>query len=236
MIYELRMYSVAPGRLADVHSRFKQLPALFSRHKIECVGRWSATSGPRAPHFVYLMAYRDLAEREAIWPGFYADPDWLSLRERTNAGSEMTERFDIMFLRQSPVWDTEAALSGETIGGMHELILCQTALGLTPAVNAFLAESYLPVLRAAGAQVMGVFDMVAGHDLPQVVLMLAWRSANARQSAWHQVSSDGLVDGLLNRQRETFGRPLLGRSEIHLLEPTPFALPQASLGAAKRHG
>src|SRR4051812_40871751 len=65
MIYELRLYSVAPGRMADVHDRFNHhFPALFARHGVHCVGRWNAVAGPDAPRFVYLMAYRDYAERE----------------------------------------------------------------------------------------------------------------------------------------------------------------------------
>jgi hypothetical protein len=53
MIYELRLYSVAPGRMADVHTRFNDhFPALFRKHGVNLVGRWHAVAGPDAPRFV----------------------------------------------------------------------------------------------------------------------------------------------------------------------------------------
>jgi len=47
MIYELRLSSVAPGRMFDVHTRFKDhFPALFAKHGVDCIARWNAVAGP----------------------------------------------------------------------------------------------------------------------------------------------------------------------------------------------
>ncbi len=35
MIYELRLYSVVPGRMPDLHARFERLPPLFQRHGVQ---------------------------------------------------------------------------------------------------------------------------------------------------------------------------------------------------------
>ncbi len=35
MIFELRLYAVAPGRMNALHARFERLPVLFERHGVE---------------------------------------------------------------------------------------------------------------------------------------------------------------------------------------------------------
>jgi hypothetical protein len=231
MIYELRLYSVVPGRMADLHSRFERLPALFERHGVNCVGQWTALTGPRQPGFVYLMAYADLAEREARWAPFYTDADWLRLRTETNAGSEIVERYDLLFLKPNAAWQPDPADAGQTVGGLHELTLWQVALGQAPATTAFLRDVQLPLLQRAGARVMLVCDMVSGPQMPQVVTMLAWPDAATRDAAWRRLENDRDWLGAVAGQRRTVGRALLERADVRLLEPAARRLPSATLGA-----
>lgn len=222
MIYELRLYSVTPGRMADVHSRFQHyLPKLFARHGVDCVGKWSATSGPRAPAFVYIMRYRDYAERESCWASFYADPEWWSVRAETNAGEEMVESFDLMFMKPSPAWEVGASPSSEPVSGVHELIIQHVAIGQTAAMHEYLAKDHLPVLREAGAQVMGVFDVASGCNLPQVVTVLTWKNSEACHAGWQVISAHERLREKVKNQRSSIGCALLQRADVYLLEPMP---------------
>ena len=109
MIFEMRFYAVTHGRTADANARFTgQLPELFARHDVQCAGAWNALAGPGAPRFVYLLAYRDFAHREAAWSGFYADPQWAMVRAQTNAGHEMIESHDLFFLKPNATWELDA--------------------------------------------------------------------------------------------------------------------------------
>ena len=138
MIYELRLYAVAPGRMADVHDRFNHhFPALFAKHGVDCVARWVALAGPDAPRFVYLMAYRDYAHRESVWASFYQDAEWWRIRAETNAGHEMVERHDLFFLKPNVAWTADAA-PDQAVGGLHELVQQQLAPGQNANANAFL--------------------------------------------------------------------------------------------------
>jgi hypothetical protein len=218
MIYELRLYSVAQGRMADVQSRFQHhLPALFKRHGVNCLGHWAATSGPRAPQFVYLLAYQDYAEREACWASFYADAEWWRVRAETNAGCEMIERFDLFFLKPNPAWQSSGKMPAD--GSMHELLLQETALGQTGPVNEFIAKDYLPLLREAGARISAVLDMASGADLPKVAFFLAWDDASARERGWRSIEDHGQLRGHFKRQREQIGGPLFVRGDSYLLSP-----------------
>ncbi|MDR3453050.1 MAG: NIPSNAP family protein [Rhodoferax sp.] len=232
MIYELRLYSVAPGRMAEVHSRFADhLPVLFERHRVDCVGRWSALAGPDAPRFVYLLAYRDYAHREAVWAGFYQDADWWRIRAHTNAGHEMVERHDLYFLKPNAAWDAlDGAPAQQSVGGLHELVQQQVAPGQAAAVNEFIKQSWLPRLREAGARVLGVFDMAAGSGMQKVVLLYAWPDAATWYAGQRRLDTDESLRAELAAQRRKLGTTLFQRGEVNLLEPAPGTMIRAGLG------
>lgn len=231
MIYELRLYSVVPGRLDVSLERFaNHLPAVFARHSIRNVGRWTASAGPGGPMFVYMMAYHDLAEREAQWTAFYGDPAWARIRAETQGDEEAVERFDLYFLKASACWTPPAERRKARLGGAHDLIFAEVALGRNAAANAYLAETYLPLLQRCGGEIMLVADFISGPAMPRVAIMVAWQDAAARAAAWREINGDTALAKTLAAQRRTLGRAALGRSDVYLLEPTPFALPLATLG------
>lgn len=230
MIYELRLYSVAPGRMADVHDRFgTHLPALFARHGVHCVGRWAALAGPDAPRFVYLLAYRDYAQREATWAGFYQDDDWWKVRAATNAGHEMVERHDLFFLKPNAVWPATDAPDAP-VGGLHELVQQQVAPGRNADANTFMKEIYLPALREAGAQVLGLFDMAAGSGMQKVVQLIAWPDAATWHAGRRRIEAHEGLRAAYAAQRAQHGTTFFERGEVNLLEPAPGAVVRAALG------
>lgn len=234
MFYELRFYSVSPGRMGDVHARFTDhLPGLFARHGVNCVGRWTALAGPDAPRFVYLLAYRDFAHRETAWASFYEDPDWGRVRAETNAGHEMVERHDLFFLKPNAAWAPEAEHTEEPVGGLHELVLQQVAPGQVVATTEFLRGTWLPLLREAGARTLGVFDMAAGTGMPKIVLLHAWPDAARWQDGKQFVAASNELRAQQSAQRSTLGTTLFLRGEVNVLEPAPGAIIQAGLGRVR---
>jgi hypothetical protein len=231
MIYELRLYSVAPGRMADVHSRFgEHLPALFAKHGVNCVGRWSALAGPDAPRFVYLLAYRDYAHRESTWVGFYQDADWWRIRAETNAGHEMVERHDLFFLKPNAAWQVDPTTSDTPVGGLHELVQQEIAPGQAAANVEFLKGTWLPLLREAGARTLGVFDMAAGAGMLKTVLLHAWPDAATWHAGQKFIASHAGLQAQFAMQRKALGTTLFQRGEVNLLEPAPGAVIRAGLG------
>lgn len=231
MIFEMRQYLVARGRMADLHDRMENhLPDLFARHRIRVAARWTAIAGPRTPMFCYVMQWDDLNQREAVWGEFYADPDWARVRAATNAGSELVEGQELVFLRPHPVLPPHT--TGDTparVGGLHQLITQRVAVGRTAEVTGFLGDSYLPALRSAGAGILGVFDLISGPGMPAMVICAAWEGESAWRAGWAAVEADSRLQAACDRQRESFGATLFGSSDTFLMEPAPYALPYASL-------
>ncbi|NDZ18145.1 NIPSNAP family protein [Variovorax sp. WS11] len=233
MIYELRLYSVAPGRMADVHTRFNEhFPALFAKHGVDCVARWNAVAGPDAPRFVYLMAYRDYAHREAVWASFYADAQWWRIRAETNAGHEMVERHDLFFLKPNAAWP--AASDAEApVGGLHELVQQQIAPGQNANANVFLKETWLPSVREAGGRVLAVWDVASGAGMQKIVLLYAWPDAATWHAGRQAMDRSEALREAFAEQRRTHGTALFERAEVNLLDPAPGMTIRAGLGRGR---
>ncbi|WP_281281127.1 NIPSNAP family protein [Peristeroidobacter soli] len=182
LIFELRRYRVASGRLPDVRDRFvEHLPPLFARHHLNVLGRWTATASEDSASFVYLLGFERLDARQSAWAGFYIDPQWQRVRTSTNAGSEMIERTGLSFLSPSAACD--GLDSRRWSGGVHELVDQRVAIGQKAAVEAFFADVYVPALRASGADVLWLAEAITGEDLPQFSYILRWRNSADRRAA-----------------------------------------------------
>src|SRR5947209_4858525 len=86
MIYELRIYTVHPGRMPALQARFRDhTTKLFEKHGIKNVGYWVNTIGGRSDELWYMLSYENLAARETAWAAFQADADW----QKARAASEI---------------------------------------------------------------------------------------------------------------------------------------------------
>lgn len=86
MIHELRVYHCLPGRLPALLRRFETITlALWAKHGIRQAGFWTVAIGPSNQELYYLLAWDSLAEREAKWGAFMADPEWVAKRAETEA-------------------------------------------------------------------------------------------------------------------------------------------------------
>ena len=84
MLYELRIYHCAPGRLPDLNRRFETITLkIWEKHGIRQVGFWTTLIGESNQALHYLLEWKDLAERERLWNGFQSDPEWIAKRAET---------------------------------------------------------------------------------------------------------------------------------------------------------
>jgi hypothetical protein len=98
MIYELRTYWAAPGKIDDLHRRFRTLTlGLFERHGMEVVGFWTpCPPTPESGDLVYLLRFADEAGKESAWEAFRSDPDWI-------AGKAASEKDGTLVVRLTSV-------------------------------------------------------------------------------------------------------------------------------------
>jgi hypothetical protein len=77
-VFELRTYVTHPGKLDDLHKRFRDHTcALFKKHGIELVGFWTPAEGPDAQNtLIYIVAFPSKEAQTKAWADFKADPVW----------------------------------------------------------------------------------------------------------------------------------------------------------------
>lgn len=86
MIYEMRTYHCAPGKLPTLLDRFEKITLrIWDRFGIRQAGFWTTLIGESNQQLVYLLAWESLAEREEKWNAFMADPEWQQKRAETEA-------------------------------------------------------------------------------------------------------------------------------------------------------
>ncbi len=99
--YELRTYIAAPGKLEDLHKRFRDhTMKLFKKHGMEVVGFWGPTDKEKGSEntLVYVLAFPSREARDKAWKAFGADPDWQKARAESEKNGKLTDKVDSIIL------------------------------------------------------------------------------------------------------------------------------------------
>lgn len=85
MIHQLRIYEIFDANAEAFLARFRDHASrIMRRHGFEIRAMWEART-PARREFIYLLAWPDLAAKEAGWAAFMGDPEWQAVRAETNA-------------------------------------------------------------------------------------------------------------------------------------------------------
>jgi hypothetical protein len=99
MIYEMRVYHVVPGRMPAMLTRFQNHALrIWERFGIRQAGFWTTLVGESNLDLTYLLAWDSLAEREAKWNAFMADPEWIKARTESEKDGPIVASITNQFL------------------------------------------------------------------------------------------------------------------------------------------
>lgn len=100
VVYELRIYHAAPGKLGELLARFRDHTIkLFDRHGIKSVAYWTPIEEPQKSNtLVYILQHPSREEAAANWKSFQDDPEWKSVKERSELNGKLTEQIDSTFI------------------------------------------------------------------------------------------------------------------------------------------
>jgi len=94
MIYEHRIYDAAPGKLEELHNRFRNHTLkFFEKHGIKPIAFFTTVVGT-SNQLNFILAFESLAERERIWNGFMADQDWQKALRDSNANGPIVLKME----------------------------------------------------------------------------------------------------------------------------------------------
>jgi hypothetical protein len=98
-VFELRTYTAAPGKLEDLHRRFREHTLeLFERHGMVNIGYWSPQDSPASTStIVYLLAHKSKAAAKKSWDDFGADPEWRRVKSASEANGSLVTKVESVF-------------------------------------------------------------------------------------------------------------------------------------------
>lgn len=97
-VFEMRTYYANPGKLADLHARFRDHTCkLFEKHGMENIGYWVPLTNVEEK-LVYVLGYPSRAARDASWKAFGADPDWQAAYKKSHENGVLVKKAESLFM------------------------------------------------------------------------------------------------------------------------------------------
>jgi len=99
-VYELRVYHANPGKLEGLVARFRDhTMRIFAKHGIKSVAYWTALDEPvKSSTLIYMLEHPSRDAATENWKSFQEDPEWKSVKEKSEANGKLVEKIDSTFL------------------------------------------------------------------------------------------------------------------------------------------
>ncbi len=224
--YEMRVYYSPPGRLDDLHARFRDHTLnLFTKHGIGNVGYWVPVDN-KENKLVYLLSYPSREAREVAWKAFFADPDWKAAAKKTEANGPIVSKVEQTFLQTtdySPVVKT----GDLSQGGVFEMRTYTTPEGKLPNLDARFRDHTLKLFSKHGMGNQGYFHKMA--DQPNadrtLVYFLTHKSQDAAKSSFGEFGKDPAWKAAREASEKEAGGSLTaqGGVKFEFLVPTDYS-------------
>ncbi len=96
--YEMRIYYCEAGKLPDLLTRFRNhTTKLFEKHGMTNVGYWVPISNEQNALY-YVLSYPSKEARDASWKAFGADPEWKTVREKSEENGKIVAKVESIFM------------------------------------------------------------------------------------------------------------------------------------------
>jgi NIPSNAP len=99
-VFELRTYYAAPGKMADLHARFRDHTCkLFEKHGMTIVGFWSPDNAADAQKkLIYILAFPSKEAKDKAWKNFQADADWQTARADSEKNGKLVDKVESVMM------------------------------------------------------------------------------------------------------------------------------------------
>jgi predicted GIY-YIG superfamily endonuclease len=90
LVYELRTYTTYPGKLDDLHKRFREhTMQLFEKHGIKNVAYFVPRDKPDT--LIYLIAHKSHEAALQSWAAFRSDPEWQRVSKESEKNGKIVK-------------------------------------------------------------------------------------------------------------------------------------------------
>jgi len=192
--FELRTYTAAPGKLEDLHNRFRQHTLkLFENHGIESIGYWVPLDKDGVPEnkVVFLLAYPNRKARETAWQGFLDDPEWQKVFKASEAKGALVAKVENPYLAATD-YSPDIKPSKAADARVFELRIYKTPPGRLENLNARFRDHTLNLFSKHGMTNFGYLTpMDDKHGKSNTLIyILAHKSREAAAESFNNFRKD----------------------------------------------
>ena len=226
-VYELRIYTINPGKQDDLLKRFRDHTLrLFKKHGVESVGYWlPVDTTDQRLHF--LLRYPSKDAREASWKAFLADPDWQAAYKASEAAGPILARPPENFFLQATDFSPTIKTGDVTHGGVFELRTYTAGPGLLPNLDARFRDHTVALFAKHDISNYGYFHRLA--DQPDAAVTLQYfvthKSKEAAAASFGAFGKDAEWTAAMKASEEKAGGPLTVKGGVKsvFLAPVDFS-------------
>jgi hypothetical protein len=193
-VYELRTYTAAPGKTADLLQRFRNHTLkLFERHGMVNVGYWVPMDEKdgAADKLIYLLEHKSRAAATESWKKFGADPEWQDVVKKSQANGKLVGKVESVYL--TPTDFSKPMNSGKGAAGrVFELRTYTTAEGKLPNLDARFRDHTVALFARHGITNLGYFHPVDAEkgSANTLIYFLAHKDREAAAASWKAFRED----------------------------------------------
>ncbi|MBI5774540.1 MAG: NIPSNAP family protein [Verrucomicrobia bacterium] len=193
-VFELRTYTTAPGKLADLNARFRNHTCkLFERHGMENIGYWVPLDADKGADntLIYIIAHQSRDAAKKSWAAFQADPDWQAARKKSEEGGKILAKApESVFMSAT---DYSAAIKAFSGGDrVFEMRTYTTEPGRLPNLHARFRDHTCKLFEKHGMTNIGYWspqDAGQGAD-NTLIYVLAHQSRDAAKESFGAFGKD----------------------------------------------
>jgi hypothetical protein len=96
-VYELRTYTAAPGKMAELQKRFRDHTIqIFEKHGMKSVGYWVSEKEPDT--LIYILAHKSRDAASQSWSEFRKDPEWQKVFRESQKNGSLTKKVESVYM------------------------------------------------------------------------------------------------------------------------------------------
>ena len=99
--FEIRTYTASPGKLEELHARFRNHTLkIFEKHGMKVIGFWGPVDKEKGSEnkLVYVLAFPSREAREKAWKEFGDDPEWKAVKTESEKNGKIVDNVDSVIL------------------------------------------------------------------------------------------------------------------------------------------
>ncbi len=98
-VYELRTYTVLPGRMPAMLARFRDhTTRLFEKHGMHNIGYWRPQGADSETKLVYLLSHDSKEAADKSWQAFRDDPEWKQIKDASEKDRKIVDKAESVYL------------------------------------------------------------------------------------------------------------------------------------------